>query len=70
MVAALQRAVRPGQTLLLVTHKPAMLKLVDRLVILTPGGIALDGPRDEVLQRLQGKGTNTAKTAAAEGVPA
>ncbi len=39
-------------TLLLVTHRMAMLPLVDRLVVLDKGKIALDGPRDEVLRRL------------------
>lgn len=40
-------------TLLLVTHRTAMLPLVDRLVVLDQGRIVLDGPRDEVLRRLQ-----------------
>jgi ATP-binding cassette subfamily C protein LapB len=40
-------------TLLLVTHRTAMLPLVDRLVLLDQGRVVLDGPRDEVLKRLQ-----------------
>lgn len=40
-------------TLLLVTHRTAMLPLVDRLVVMDQGRIVLDGPRDEVLRRLQ-----------------
>jgi len=40
-------------TLLLVTHRTAMLPLVDRLVVLDQGRVLLDGPRDEVLRRLQ-----------------
>lgn len=40
-------------TLLLVTHRTAMLSLVDRLVVMDQGRIILDGPRDEVLRRLQ-----------------
>ena len=40
-------------TLMLVTHRTAMLPLVDRLVLLDQGRIVLDGPRDEVLKRLQ-----------------
>jgi ATP-binding cassette subfamily C protein LapB len=40
-------------TLLLVTHRTAMLPLVDRLVVLDQGRVVLDGPRDEVLRRLQ-----------------
>lgn len=40
-------------TVLLVTHRTAMLSLVDRLVVVDQGRIILDGPRDEVLRRLQ-----------------
>ena len=40
-------------TLLLVTHRTAMLPLVDRLVVMDQGRVVLDGPRDEVLRRLQ-----------------
>lgn len=49
---ALQRAAQ-GQTLVLVTHKPALVGMVDRLILLGPKGIVLDGPRDMVLQRLR-----------------
>lgn len=40
-------------TMLLVTHRSALLPLVDRLVVLDQGRVMLDGPRDEVLRRLQ-----------------
>jgi len=50
---ALKRQVRPGQTLVLVTHKARLLELVDRLVVLTPQGVALDGPKDKVLDALR-----------------
>lgn len=40
-------------TLLLVTHRTAMLPLVDRLVVMDQGRILLDGPRDTVLKQLQ-----------------
>ena len=39
-------------TLLLVTHRTAMLPLVDRLVVMDLGRLVTDGPRDEVLKRL------------------
>ncbi|MEZ5800913.1 MAG: ATP-binding cassette domain-containing protein [Nitratireductor sp.] len=41
-------------TLLLVTHRPALLEAVNRIVVLEGGKILLDGPREEVLQRLKG----------------
>lgn len=50
---ALRQHVGAEQTLVLVTHKPRMLDLVDRLIVLTPQGIALDGPKAAVLAHLQ-----------------
>ena len=39
-------------TLILVTHRMAMLPMVDRLVVFDQGRITADGPRDLVLERL------------------
>ncbi|MBC3378662.1 type I secretion system permease/ATPase [Serratia fonticola] len=39
-----------GRTLVLVTHRPALLKLVDRIVVLDNGRVVADGPKDQVLQ--------------------
>ena len=51
-------------TLLLVTHRMAMLPLVDRLVVLDQGRVVLDGPRADVLRTLQGApGSASAKSA-------
>lgn len=41
------------RTLILVTHRPALLELVDRVVVLEAGRIRDDGPKSEVLERLQ-----------------
>lgn len=38
-----------GATVLLVTHRPAILAAADRVVVLQAGRVRLDGPRDEVL---------------------
>jgi ATP-binding cassette subfamily C protein LapB len=48
----LRQAVKPGQTLIMVTHKPALLDLVDRLIILTPQGVAMDGPKHSVIAQI------------------
>ena len=40
-----------GSTLVLVTHRPALLKMVDRIVVMDNGRIVADGPRDEILRR-------------------
>jgi len=39
------------RTLVLITHRPPMLRLVDRVIIMEAGRIVADGPRDEVLNR-------------------
>ena len=41
------------RTLLLVTHRAPLLALVDRILVLEAGRLALDGPRDAVLARLR-----------------
>ncbi|MCY1434915.1 type I secretion system ATPase [compost metagenome] len=41
------------KTLLLVTHRTAMLALVDRLVVLDGGRIVADGPKDAVIEALR-----------------
>jgi ATP-binding cassette subfamily C protein LapB len=48
------RRVAEGRTLILITHKPTMLSLVDRIIVVEGGKVAADGPRDKVLQLLAG----------------
>jgi ATP-binding cassette subfamily C protein LapB len=45
-------AARPASVLVLVTHKPQMLVLADRIVVLARQRVVLDGPRDQVLSQL------------------
>jgi len=40
------------RTLILVTHKPSMLGLVQRVIVLDGGRVVMDGPRDEVINKL------------------
>jgi len=42
----------PLKTLIVVTHKPSLLPLVDRIVVVAGNRIVLDGPRDKVLAQL------------------
>lgn len=46
-----------GRTLILITHRLSMLRIVDRLIVMENGRIRMDGPRDEVLARLRGGGS-------------
>ncbi|MBI2380201.1 MAG: type I secretion system permease/ATPase [Gammaproteobacteria bacterium] len=41
------------RTLLLVTHRTALLECVDRLIVLDQGQIIADGPRDAIMQSLR-----------------
>ena len=40
-----------GRTLVLVTHRPALLNLVDRIVVMENGKVVADGPRDTLLKQ-------------------
>ena len=44
----------PDMTLIVATHRPAVLRIVDRLIVLSNGKIVMDGPKDEVLGKLRG----------------
>ena len=41
-------------TLVVVTHRPAVLELVSRIVVMDAGRLVMDGPRDQVLAALSG----------------
>ncbi|MDP4539953.1 ATP-binding cassette domain-containing protein [Qipengyuania sp. DY56-A-20] len=41
-----------GRTLVLITHRPPLLELVDRIILLDKGKIIADGPRDAVLKQI------------------
>lgn len=47
--------VTEGKTTIIVTHKPSILAIVDRLLVIDDGRVVMDGPKDEVLAKLGGK---------------
>ena len=51
-IEKLGSAIGPDQTLVVSTHRNAMLALVDRLIVLDQGRIIADGPKDSVLGAL------------------
>lgn len=53
LIRLLQAHLQPEDVLVLVTHKAEMLELVDRLIVVGANQILLDGPKDEVLSRIQ-----------------
>lgn len=44
-----------GRTLILITHRPTMLKLVERVILLDQGRVVADGARDKVLGKADGQ---------------
>jgi ATP-binding cassette subfamily C protein LapB len=44
-----------GKTTILITHKGAMLSMVDRIILLDRGKILAIGPRDDIIRRLQSR---------------
>lgn len=44
-----------GQTLIVVTHRPALLDVVDRIIVVDSGKILADGPKAKVLAMLAGQ---------------
>jgi len=43
-----------GTTLVVVTHRPSLLQLVDRIIVIDGGRVVTDGPKEEVLAALRG----------------
>ncbi|AKJ42479.1 RTX-I toxin determinant B [Pragia fontium] len=52
-----------GRTLVLVTHRPALLALVDRIVVMDGGKVIADGARDKILNQAQSNSKVTAVVA-------
>ena len=52
-IAVLHSQFKKESTVVLVTHKVALLGLVDYLVVMSQQRILIEGPRDEVLQKIQ-----------------
>ena len=53
LVRTVQGLKAAGKTVFLITHRPGILAVADRLLILRDGVVQADGPRDEVLAALR-----------------
>ena len=54
-LAVLTEEAKAGKTLVIVTHKPSVLPLVNRIIVVSGSSIVMDGPRDTVLQELSAR---------------
>jgi ATP-binding cassette subfamily C protein LapB len=52
VLQSLRNSLQAQHTLVVVTHKPELLVLVNRIIVVAQHQVVLDGPRDEVLARL------------------
>ena len=51
--------------MVVVTHRPQVLQIVNRIIVMDNGKVVMDGPRDLVLQKLMQNEAQSAKPAAA-----
>ncbi|WP_345790002.1 hypothetical protein [Spirabiliibacterium mucosae] len=58
-----------NKTLIVVTHRPQVLRIVDRVIVMENGQVTMDGPRDAVLQRLNEQNSKPTAKAVSEKVP-
>lgn len=49
------KVISQGKTTIVITHKGAMLDLVDKLILMDRGHIIAYGPRDDIIRRLQNR---------------
>jgi ATP-binding cassette subfamily C protein LapB len=49
----LWQEVQKGKTLVVVTHKPSLLALMNRIIVIAGNQVVLDGLRDTVLNQLK-----------------
>ena len=70
VLRALASTLKPQDTLVLVTHKPELLALVDRIIVVANHQIALDGPKAQVLQQLHNAAAQQANAQGGQPSPA
>ena len=59
LVHAVQVLKKAGRTVVLVTHRPGILAVADRLILLRDGTVQADGPRDQVIAALKAAQAST-----------
>ena len=56
-----------GTTVVIIAHRPRVLRTVDKILVLRNGGVEMMGPRDEVFSRVSGEGVPAAEQVAVPG---
>jgi ATP-binding cassette subfamily C protein LapB len=47
-----------GRTLLVITHRPSLLRVVDRVILLSRGRVAMDGTPDSITKQIRQVSSN------------
>lgn len=55
------------RTLMIVTHRPSLLELVDRIIVIEQGKVVANGPKDDVIKMLTPKGPGQTNKIKKEG---
>jgi len=58
LARAIEHAKQSKITVVVITQKPSLLKVVDKIMMIADGNVALFGVRDQVLQKLAERSTN------------
>ena len=48
----LKSSIQEQDTAIIVTHKPSLLTIVDKIIVVNNGQIAMYGPKNEILSKL------------------
>lgn len=52
LMHALESMKAAGSTIIVIAHRPSILKIVDKIVVLNQGQVQFSGPRDEILAKV------------------
>ncbi len=54
-------AIVQGRTVIIVTHRPSLLSVVDRVIVMDQQRMVADGPKDRILAMLAGQDSNAVR---------
>ena len=54
LAACIRRLQKQSTTVVVISHRPAMLRIVDKVLILAAGRVEWFGPREDMLRRFTG----------------
>ncbi len=58
LVSCLQKARKEQITTFLIAHRPAIMQVVDKIIVIQDGQLVMFGPRDEIMLKLMPKSSN------------